>query len=208
MAPNGGEEKNTSRAEAFSDGVFAIAITLLILEIKVPTRESMEGTTLTKVLLQQWPSYLSYLLSFLTILIMWVHHHRLFSYIKKTNTPFLYLNGLLLLFITWVPFPTALLAEHLDHENALTATLVFCGTYTCIALCYNWLWHYACRGRRLLLSHISQETVDRMTKQYYLGPPGYLLACALAFWTPTASMALFFIIATFFAIATPECEEN
>ena len=91
------EEKETGRIEAFSDGVFAIAITLLILEIKVPHAHDLPPNVgLISVLLGQWPSYLSYFISFVTILIMWVSHHRLFNYIKRSNDTFLFLNGLLL----------------------------------------------------------------------------------------------------------------
>src|SRR5262249_9069048 len=102
------EAKNTSRVEAFSDGVFAIAITLLVLELQPP-----QGSDLLRGLLNLWPSYLSFALSFTTILIMWVNHHGTFLYLRKVDAHILFMNGLLLLFVTFVPFPTTVLARHL-----------------------------------------------------------------------------------------------
>src|ERR1041385_4002556 len=90
------DEKETGRTEAFSDGVFAIAITLLILEIQVP---HVEGASLVNALAQQWPSYAAYVLSFLVIAVMWVNHHNLFKYIQRTDNVFLFLNSMLLMVI-------------------------------------------------------------------------------------------------------------
>src|SRR5713101_3913707 len=106
------QEKETGRIEAFSDGVFAIAVTLLVLDLKVPHRDSV-NSGLMNILVKQWPSFLAYLISFATILIMWVNHHNLFNKVKRTDTPFMFLNGFLLFLITFVPFPTGLLAEYI-----------------------------------------------------------------------------------------------
>jgi uncharacterized membrane protein len=101
---------DTARTEAFSDGVFAIAITLLVLDIKVP-HDLPENTSLLRALLNQWPIYMAFLTSFATIGIMWLNHHRMFRYIRRVDHWFLVLNGLLLLGVTFVPFPTSLAAE-------------------------------------------------------------------------------------------------
>src|SRR5213593_915772 len=96
----------TSRIEAFSDGVFAIAITLLILDVHVPTiSQGNLGSALTR----QWPTYVAYLISFSFIGIMWVNHHRLFNHIRRSDNGLLFSNLLLLLGVTIVPFPTSLL---------------------------------------------------------------------------------------------------
>jgi uncharacterized membrane protein len=106
------EAKETGRLEAFSDGVFAIAITLLILEIKVPHAQELgPGTGLGAALLRLWPSYLAFVTSFATILGMWVHHHRLFTHIRRIDHTFLFWNGLLLFLVTVVPFPTGALGR-------------------------------------------------------------------------------------------------
>src|SRR5437016_4584705 len=90
------DEKETGRVEAFSDGVFSIALTLLILDIKVPQADQLKGASLLDVLLEQWPLYLAFVTSFVSILIMWTNHHNMFKYIKRTDSNFLLLNGLLL----------------------------------------------------------------------------------------------------------------
>ena len=108
-------EKETSRVEAFSDGVFAIAITLLILEIKVPH--------LLHALLAEWPSLLAFVLSFSAVLVMWINHHGLFNLMQTIDRRSLVANGLLLLLVTFVPFPTAVLAAYIDQEAAHAAAV-------------------------------------------------------------------------------------
>ena len=97
------DEKETGRLEAFSDGVFAIAITLLILEIHVP--KEVEKGGLAPALLAEWPSYLAFVSSFAIIGIMWINHHRMFEFVRRIDQTLLLLNGLLLLAITFIPFP-------------------------------------------------------------------------------------------------------
>ncbi|MGI8744989.1 MAG: TMEM175 family protein [Bryobacteraceae bacterium] len=114
------EKTDTSRLEAFSDGVFAVAITLLILEIKVPqlNHATAGSADLIRALLAQWPSLLAFVISFTSILTMWVNHHEMFGVITQVSRGVLFANGLLLLLITFVPFPTAVLAAYLTHEPA------------------------------------------------------------------------------------------
>src|SRR5436305_1988769 len=103
-------EKETTRVEAFSDGVFAIAMTLLILEIRVPSASAgppLDNWALLRSLLSLWPSYLAFLLSFGTVLVMWINHHGLFKYAHRANNRLLFANGFLLLVVTFIPFPTA-----------------------------------------------------------------------------------------------------
>src|SRR3989441_1299536 len=154
----------TTRVEAFSDGVFAIAITLLILEIKVP-REVAPGR-LAAELLRLWPSYLAFLASFANIGVMWVNHHRLFGLIGRSDDGLVGLNLLLLLGVTWVPFPTALLAEHLRGADQRVAGIVYGATFLFLAVVFNVLWHYV-RRRGLVIQHVH---VNSITRQYALGP--------------------------------------
>ena len=109
-------EKETGRLEAFSDGVFAIAITLLALELKVPHFEAgqITGAAVISGLAHQWPSYLAFITSFFTVLIMWVHHHAIFRLVKRVDVTLLFANGFLLMLVTVVPFPTALVADILE----------------------------------------------------------------------------------------------
>lgn len=129
-------EKETGRVEAFSDGVFAIAITLLIIEIGVPHVEGEEG--LAHALRQLWPSYFGFALSFVTIGIIWMNHHGMFKDIERVDHSMMVLNLLLLMCVSFIPFPTAVLAEYMrNDDNALAATLAYGGTFTLTAIITN-----------------------------------------------------------------------
>jgi uncharacterized membrane protein len=190
-------EKETGRVEAFSDGVFAIAITLLVLELKVP--KAAPGGLLAS-LFQQWPTCLAYLTSFVTILVMWVNHHEIFNHIRRTSVAFLFLNGLLLLFVTVVPFPTSLVSDHLLSPDAPAAAAIYAGTYFLIALSFNALWLYASRGRRLIGPGSDQRHIDAITRNYRFGPVFYFAAFLLSFFWVAASLLLCLALALFFAV--------
>src|ERR1041384_4807062 len=151
--------ENANRIEAFSDGVFAIAITLLILEIKVPA-PARDAAGLWAGLLALWPSYLAFLFSFVVILIMWVNHHELLRMVSGVNYPFLFANGMLLLCVTFVPFPTAVLAAHLSSPDARAAVAFYCATMFVSSLMWNALFVTIVRYG-LLRSSVSAETVAR-----------------------------------------------
>lgn len=124
-----GSEKDTARLEMFSDGVFAIAITLLGLEMKVPSPEKASEHGLGAALLEQWPVYVSFLLSFFIILVIWSSHHKLFKLIHGMNRPLFFANALLLCAVTVIPFTTTLVAEYFNSAYRNTAMV----TYTCIS---------------------------------------------------------------------------
>ncbi len=194
------ERNETHRIEAFSDGVFAIAITLLVLGIEVPKAHKLgEGDSLFLALIKLWPHYLAYAISFITILAKWVNHHRIFSFIQRTDHSFLYWNGLLLLFITFMPFPTALLAEYLMHPEANTAGAVFAGTYVASAFAFKGLWHHASKNGRLLAENVDEREIQQITRQYRFGPVMYLAAFALSFVSVGLSVGLCLCMAVFFA---------
>jgi len=188
-------QSETSRIEAFSDGVFAIAITLLILEIKIPT--PAKGS-LAVALLQQWPSYLAFLMSFAFIGIMWINHHRLFTHIKRSNDVLLILNLLLLLGVTVVPFPTAILAAYLGDRDQRVAVMLYNGTYFVIALLFNILWRYSVSRQLLDKSAISLS--QNISRQYALGPIMYLICLALGWFSVPASLAINGVLAIFFVL--------
>ena len=187
----------TARVEAFSDGVFAIAITLLILEIKIPGYD----TDLNVQLMRQWPSYLGFFISFAFIGIMWLNHHRLFTYIKKTDDVLLLLNLLLMLGVCIIPFTTALLAAHLGHPGAWTAVVVYNAAYFGIAVFFSLLWRYAAsRNGHLLAADVNREATDKIMEQYNYGPLAYAIAIALAWVSIPASLLINLVLAGFFAI--------
>ncbi len=196
-------DTDTARLEAFSDGVFAIAITLLVLNLAVPLSGELKGP-LWDALLRQWPVYVAYLISFLFILIMWTNHHRLFRYIRRSDHMLLLLNGLLLLFITLVPFPTRLLAEYLESPNRAdqrVAALVYNGTYVLIAIAFNLLWWYAVRNRRLLDETVHPSHLQAVTNDYrYGGIPVYLVTFVLTFVNVWLSLAANVGLAIFWAL--------
>jgi uncharacterized membrane protein len=144
ITPTTSSETNpTARLEAFSDGVFSIAITLLVFNIAVP-RELDPDQPLFAALLTLAPSYFAFFLSFLTIGIMWINHHNLFKVIHRTDHVLLVMNLLLLLMITFVNFPTAVLGAYIgDPANQLTASLLYGGTFVITAVVFNLLWRYA-----------------------------------------------------------------
>jgi len=200
------DEKNTNRLEAFSDGVFAVAITLLVLNIKIPgldlpSSELPNDTILwQKKLLEEWPSFVAYVTSFATIGIMWLNHHRLFTHIKRTDTGLLLLNLLLLLFIVLVPVPTALLAEYVVRPNEHAAAIIYSGTFFVMACCFNLLWRYASYHNRLLGKDADTRAVAAISRQYLFGPLFYLITFGLAFINVPSSIILNFLFALFFAV--------
>jgi uncharacterized membrane protein len=186
----------TSRIEAFSDGVFAIAITLLILEIKIP---AVSDGNLATQLARQWPSYFSFTISFAFIGIMWINHHQLFTRIRHFDHALLILNLVLLFGVCVVPFPTAVLAAHLGHSDQRAAAVLYNATYIFVALCFNMLWRYAA-SQKLLEPGRTESGVERITRLYSLVPLVYLICLGLAFVNVRASLVLNGALACFFAL--------
>ncbi len=187
----------TGRVEAFSDGVFAIAVTLLILEIKVP-RDVAAGA-LGIALVHQWPSFLAFLASFFTIGVMWMNHHRLFTLIGAADEVLIGINLLLLLGVTWVPFPTALLAEHLITPNNHVAGVVYGATFFTMSLVFQLLWQYATRRPGIILPE-KRDEAQQIARQYIWGPLFYFAAILIALWSGTAVLIWSALVAIYFAI--------
>ena len=175
----------TARLETFSDGVFAIAATLLILNVNVT------GVPLGRALVHGWPSYVAYAVSFLTIGIMWVNHHGVFSQIDKVDRTFLMINVVFLMFVAFVPFPTKLVAENIHRPGLEAAVLTYGFTLTLTAIAYNALWFYASGSRRLLRADADAKTVTGISGSFFPGPWIYLTATLFAFGWPTLSIVLF-----------------
>jgi uncharacterized membrane protein len=193
------DEKDTNRLEAFSDGVFAVAITLLVLNFRPPDN-LLNDQDLWPMLIAQWPMLFAYVTSFATIGIMWLNHHRLFKQIKRTDTGLLLLNLLLLLFIVFVPVPTALLSEYVVHPNQHAAAIVYSGTFFLTACCFNLLWRYASYHNRLIGKDADTRAVTAISRQYLFGPLLYLVSFGLAWVNTLASVIVTFALALFFAL--------
>jgi uncharacterized membrane protein len=191
---------STGRLEAFSDGVFAIAITLLVLEIHVP--KVAGDHALGHALLEQWPTYASYVVSFLIIGIIWTNHHAVFDRIASVDRIVLFLNLLLLLWVALIPWPTALLAEYLREggDDARVAALVYTGTMTAMGTTFGGLWIYLSRHPRLLGSAMTPEEIRTRTRRFVAGAPFYGVALLLAFVSAPAALALNFLLAVFYIL--------
>jgi uncharacterized membrane protein len=187
-----------ARLETFADGVFAIAATLLILNVDAQIPGNVDD--LGARVLHIWPSYLAYAASFVTIGIMWVNHHTLMSQVDRTDRRFLFANIGLLMCIAFVPFPTRLVAEHIRGSGARDAALVYGFTMVATATMFNVTWFYASARRRLLRPDADAAVVSGLSRSYLPGPWIYLGATLIAFLSPTASVLLFLAIAVLYVL--------
>ena len=158
------EEKETGRLEGFSDGVIAVAITLLVLGLQPPSHPYSDPDLLDWIR-GQVPNYLAFVTSFITIGVMWMNHHRMFTHIKRIDDTLMVLNLLLLLCIVIVPFPTAMVALYLNARNPFIAALIFNGTYVMLAICFNVLLRYAVHENRLLGKQVDQHQIQAMLQK-------------------------------------------
>jgi uncharacterized membrane protein len=188
----------TARLEAFADGVFAIAATLLILNVdaQVGAAQADVGARLLHI----WPSYIAYAVSFLTIGIIWVNHHTLMSQVARVDRAFLLLSVGFLLCNAFIPFPTRLVAEHVRDEGARAAALAYGITLTVTAVMFQAIWFYASVGGRLLRADADPRLVRGITRSYLPGPFIYLGATLMALLSPTTSVVLYGAIALFYVV--------
>jgi uncharacterized membrane protein len=180
------------RLETFADGVFAIAATLLILDVHA-------GNQLSRSLVHDWPSYVAYAVSFITIGIIWMNHHAIFSQVRHVDRMFLLLNVLFLMLVAFIPFPTSLIASHLQHNGLREAALTYGATLTITAIFFNALWFYASLGGgRLLRPDADARVVRGISRSYIPGPFIYLISTLVALVNPDASVILYAVIAVFY----------
>jgi uncharacterized membrane protein len=184
----------TSRIEAFSDGIFSIAATLLVLELKPPPA----NMPFWQGLVVQWPGFASFLLSFMFIGIMWINHHRMFTRIAHGDDVLMVMNLLLLLGVVWIPYPTSLMAQALTVGRMRDAAILYNGSYLVIALLFN----------LLLYTGIKRGVVDReyagvrsITRSYALGPGVYVLCFAATWWNVPLSLAMNGAMAVYFLLS-------
>ena len=178
--------EGTSRLEAYSDGVFAIASTLLILEIRLPSA-GVEGS-LWAGLVALWPSYLAFALSFFVILVTWMAHHDLMQLIRAPSHPVLLANGCALIYVTFIPFPTAVLAAHLGGLEASTAVAFYCGTFVLGSSAFNLLVASIARGQ--LRAEVDAQAIDRIRRGYRITFVLYLAATVIALVAPYVALAI------------------
>jgi uncharacterized membrane protein len=185
---------NKNRLEMFTDGVFAIAATILVLHVTV----NAPGNGLSRALVHAWPQYAAYALAFLLIGIWWVNHHAYMSVISHVDRPFLFGHVTFLMCIAFIPFPTNLVAEHF-HDQGLHASVFVLGvTGTAAASCMAFLWFHAARGRRLISEEVDQRLVNRYSREVASGPPSMAATALLALWLPYLALAIFSTAALYY----------
>lgn len=177
------------RVEVFSDGVIAIAITLLVLQL-----DALSGQgSLAEQLGRQWPLYVSYLLSFVNIGTIWLNHHSIFSRLIKVDHGLVLLNLLLLLVVAVLPFPTKVLGSALqaaDVADRRTAALLYAATFVCAAGAFCALWLWAARDRRLIGDALCDQAIRLRTRRMVAAVPLFLIPCIVAAWHPIAAVVL------------------
>ena len=186
------QQKETLRIETFSDGVFCIAITLLSIEIGVELHGDVTNRSLTHALLAKWPLYLAYVTSFINILLAWIGHHSIFKMFLKPGNGIMITNGLLLMLVALVPFPTKTLGEFLLTGGFKTAVIFYTGYFVLISLAFRLLWHAASRKKENLVHDITEKQVRRTTRNENIGLICNSVILAVAFFNPWLALALSF----------------
>ena len=184
----------TTRTEAFSDGVFAIAITLLVLEIDVPQSELAH---LWHGIAEQWPSYLAYATSFLTIGGLWLAHHRICRRLQHANPSVMRINLGLLMAVSFLPFPTRLVAESLRHtaSSERAAVIFYGGALLVISILFSLLWRAVARDRQLLRPEVSDQEVAAIGRAASPDIPFYLVVIVLAILSPQIAAFGYLVVA-------------
>jgi uncharacterized membrane protein len=185
----------TARLEAFSDGVFAVAATLLVVELHVPD----VGSGLGPALLAQWPSYVTYATSFGTIGIIWVNHHALFAHVHQVDRPLLFYNLLLLMTVSVIPFPTALLGRYVTAgDDAHLASAVYGGVMLVMSLAFQLLWAHVTRDTRLIGPHLDPRQARQQSILFGAGHVAYLAGMGLSYVSSQLALLLYALIAIFY----------
>jgi uncharacterized membrane protein len=182
--------------EAFSDGVFTIAITLLVLTIAQPT----DYNALAHQLAARWPSLAAYVVSFFVIGIMWLNHHTIFTHLERLDRSFFYANLLLLMTVVFIPYPTEVFGEALRRgHGAKTAALVYSATMAVNSCAWAYLWLNASVGRRLLRTDFPESQRGIATLLFTAGALVYFASIGVAFINPYACLAFHGALATYYA---------
>lgn len=189
-----------ARLETFSDGVLAIVITLLAFDLRPPEVEA--GQTLARALWEQWPSYLAYVLAFAQIGVIWLNHHRLFEQVQVVDGTLLLLNLNLLMWVSLIPFPTALVAEHLrgGGEATSTAVAVFSAVLFLMSIGFTALYAWITHDDRLVHALPPRQAVVAARVRFGLGLAAYGLALGLAFVVPYVALAIHAVSAAYYAL--------
>ena len=194
----------TDRTEAFSDGVFAIAATLLILNVHLP---SFDQGDVGQQLRNSWPAYLTYAISFLQIGIVWVNHHHLLELIRRIDRGLMFLNLLLLVFIGFVPFPTGLVALAFQAGRYESLACIAYGVLmAAMGAAFLMIWAYLARHGDLLKHAFSHGQIRQFMLRTIAGSAAYLTSAAISLVSPAASLAGFVLVALYYVRPVAEVD--
>ena len=197
------QQRDVARVEAFSDGVFAFAVTLLVLAVRIPRPE--DSADLQHMLLDQWPSYVAFALSFTVVGTIWANHRLAFAHIARSDHVLVSLNLLELMSVAFVPVPTAVLGYWIGSSghNRLVAVLFYGGTLFFLGIFHNVIWWYAAYSARLTSPSLSKRKRRALTLTWLAGPILYGLAVALAFIDPRVAIGMFVVLGILYLLPTP-----
>jgi uncharacterized membrane protein len=188
---------DSRRAEAFSDGVFAVAITVLVFGLL----DIGSGTLTAAVLLHAWPHYFAYVVSFITIGIMWMNHHTILAHVDRVNRPLLVLNLLLLMGIVAIPFPTALVAAHLRDPGGTVATVTYGLVMIAISAGFAGVWIYVVTHAPALGAAVPQGALRQSVPGFTLGGAAYVAGTLIAaFWSPVIALVIFGLLGVYYLV--------
>jgi TMEM175 potassium channel family protein len=185
---------DSRRAEAFSDGVFGVAITVLVFGLL----DIGSGKLDAGVLLHAWPHYFAYVVSFLSAGIMWMNHHTIMGHVSRVDRPLLVLNLLLLMGVVAVPFPTQLVAEHLRGSGGTAATVTYGLVMIAISAGFAAMWVYVVTHAPSLGAAVPQGALRQSIPGFTLGGAVYVAATLIALWSPVAALVIFGLLAVYY----------
>lgn len=188
---------STGRAEAFSDGVFAVAITVLVFGLRLPSPRP-GCTVMTCQLLAAWPQYFAYVVSFLTIGIMWMNHHTILAHVARVDRPLLVLNLLLLMGVVAIPFPTSLVADNLTSADGSTAAVTYGLVMIAISLGFDGLWVYVATHTQALGAAVPPEALRQSIPGFTGGLIAYVVATLIAVFSAVAALIIFGLLAVYY----------
>jgi len=187
-------QKETLRIETFSDGVFCIAVTLLSLDFVISVKGINSNKDLLETLLAKWPIALAYVISFINVLLAWIGHHGLFKMLHRSDNSIMISNGMLLMLVALVPFPTKTLGLFLTTGALKTAVIFYTGYFVLISIAFRLLWFAACRNKDLLVHDITEKQIKQTTRNENIGLVCNSIALGAAFINPWVALVLSFMM--------------
>jgi uncharacterized membrane protein len=197
-------EKDTDRLEAFSDGVFAVALTLLVVSLAVPeigAGRAVSARALFQALAGQWPQFVAFAASFFSVLLLWISHHQTFAMIRRTSRHLMLANGLLLFLVTLIPFPTAVLARYIQTPGGSVVAALYAGVFLLITASFILLWHVVLSRPGMLREDMTDVQKRTLQRRNSLGLVPYVLAVGAAFWQPYLTVLICISLSVYWVVS-------